>query len=233
LSDKAAVAEVHESVESTIPAQGLDYKGLKRVIDICLSLSALTLCLPLIGLIALLVRLDAPGSILFRQSRGGFAGKTFQILKFRTLTVLEDGPDVIQVQEGDPRITRVGNFLRKFHLDELPQIFNVLFGDMSFVGPRPHAVAHDIYYGSRIPNYCRRSWVKPGITGWAQINGARGPTPLLSDMSSRIELDIWYVEHACFTLDILILIRTPLAILRPKSRKSLFRPDNHITGSFG
>jgi putative colanic acid biosynthesis UDP-glucose lipid carrier transferase len=212
LSDKAAVAEVHESVEPTIPAQGVDYKGLKRIIDVGLSLIAIALCLPLFVLIALLIRLDTSGPILFRQSRGSFAGRTFQILKFRTLTVLEDGPDVIQVQEGDPRITRTGRFLRSFHLDELPQIFNVLFGDMSFVGPRPHAVAHDVYYGSKIPNYGRRYGVKPGITGWAQINGARGPTPLLSDMRARIELDLWYVENASFALDILILIKTPFEI---------------------
>jgi putative colanic acid biosysnthesis UDP-glucose lipid carrier transferase len=166
----------------------------------------------LFGLIALLILLDSGRPVLFIQRRGGIAGQTFAILKFRTLIVSEDGPEVIQVHKDDPRVTHVGKFLRAFHLDELPQVFNVLAGDMSLVGPRPHAISHDAYYGSRIQDYACRYRVKPGITGWAQVNGARGPTPLLSDMRARIELDLWYVENASFALDILILIKTPFEI---------------------
>jgi lipopolysaccharide/colanic/teichoic acid biosynthesis glycosyltransferase len=191
-----------------------DYAGIKRAIDIGASILVILLCLPLLGLIAAFVRFDSPGPVLFRQRRGGLGGKPFAILKFRTMTVLEDGEGVVQAQRHDLRITRVGRFLRPLFLDELPQLFNVLGGDMSLVGPRPHAVTHDAYYGSRIESYDLRHTVKPGITGMAQISGARGPTPLLADMHTRVKLDLWYVEHACLSLDLLILAKTPLEMLR-------------------
>ncbi len=133
----------------------LDYAGVKRTIDISISIVAILLCLPLLGLIAAFVRFDSPGPILFRQRRGGLGGKPFMILKFRTMTVLEDGEGVVQAQKHDLRITRAGRVLRPLFLDELPQLFNVLMGHMSLVGPRPHAIAHNVYYGSRIENYHR------------------------------------------------------------------------------
>jgi lipopolysaccharide/colanic/teichoic acid biosynthesis glycosyltransferase len=176
------------------------YSAIKRLIDIGMSLAAILASLPLLVLIAIFIGLDS-------------RGRTFAILKFRTLTVVEDGPQIIQVREDDPRLTRTGRWLRPLFLDELPQLFNVLRGDMSFVGPRPHAVAHDVYYRAQIGNYTARHVVKPGITGWAQVNGARGATPSLSDMQTRVELDLWYIAHANIALDLLIVARTPLEML--------------------
>ena len=153
----------------------------------------------------------------FCQKRTGLNGKTFPIFKFRSMHVMEDGADVQQAVVGDARITRVGRIIRKFSLDELPQLFNVLAGDMSLVGPRPHAVAHDIEYGAQISNYAVRFQVKPGITGWAQVKGARGVTPTNDIMQDRVNLDAWYVEHASLALDLMILARTPLAVLRTRN----------------
>ena len=127
--------------------------------------------------------------------------------------VMEDGADVTQATAGDVRVTRVGRVIRKLSLDELPQLFNVIAGDMSLVGPRPHAVTHDDYYGAAISNYALRQEVKPGITGWAQVNGARGATPTLDVMQRRVDLDAWYVAHASLALDLKILVRTPLEVL--------------------
>jgi putative colanic acid biosynthesis UDP-glucose lipid carrier transferase len=131
--------------------------------------------------------------------------------------VMEDGADVKQAARGDARITRVGRVIRKLSLDELPQLFNVLSGEMSLVGPRPHAIAHDEYYGAALPNYAVRQQVKPGITGWAQVNGARGETPTLDIMQTRIDLDAWYVENTSLALDLLILARTPMEVLRTRN----------------
>jgi putative colanic acid biosynthesis UDP-glucose lipid carrier transferase len=177
------------------------------------SLALLLACLPLLALVALLIRLDSRGPILFRQQRIGLAGQPFHIVKFRTMHVLEDGADVVQAIEGDPRVTRVGGSLRVTSLDELPQLLNVLSGEMSLVGPRPHAAAHDDYYRARIPNYLYRQNVRPGITGWAQVNGARGATPQVADMQARVDLDAWYVDNASLALDLKILARTPLVVL--------------------
>jgi putative colanic acid biosynthesis UDP-glucose lipid carrier transferase len=192
----------------------LRYTSAKRSLDIILSLAAILICLPVFGLIAVLIRLDSPGPVLFRQRRGGFGGKPFTIIKFRTMAVLEDGPEIKQALKNDPRATRIGRLLRALFIDELPQMLNVLTGDMSLVGPRPHALTHDVYYGSRIDGYERRYAVKPGVTGWAQINGARGPTPLVADMTTRVALDLWYVDNANLALDLMILARTPLELLR-------------------
>ena len=185
----------------------------KRVLDIAVSAAAILFLLPLLSLIAIAVALDSRGPVLFCQRRRGKHGAIFGIFKFRTMRVLEDGADVVQAKKQDDRITRVGRFLRTTSLDELPQLFNVLSGEMSLVGPRPHAIAHDEYYGARIPAYAKRQRVKPGITGWAQVNGARGETPALSDMARRIDLDGWYVDHSSLGLDLLILAKTPKAVL--------------------
>ena len=190
---------------------------LKRATDVALSLVALLLCLPLFGLIALAVVLDSRGPAFFRQRRIGRYGKVFGIYKFRSMHVLEDGAQMVQAHEGDARITRVGKILRVTSLDELPQLFNVLSGEMSLVGPRPHAVAHDEYYAGRVVNYRLRHLVRPGITGWAQVNGARGATPQLRDMQARIDLDLQYVERESFWLDLQILLRTPAEVLRHRN----------------
>ena len=170
-----------------------------------------------LALITLAIRLDSKGPALFRQRRTGQGGKLFGIYKFRSMHVLEDGAVIPQVTTGDPRITRVGRVLRTTSLDELPQLFNVLSGEMSLVGPRPHAIAHDEYYSARIENYDVRSQVKPGITGWAQVHGARGATADVADMQRRIALDAWYVAHESLWLDLVILARTPLEVLRRRN----------------
>jgi putative colanic acid biosysnthesis UDP-glucose lipid carrier transferase len=199
---------------SSEPAAVLD---AKRALDIAVSLTAIVLLLPIFALVTLLVALESRSPVLFCQRRIGRAGKPFGILKFRSMKVLEDGADVVQATHNDPRITRVGRFLRASSLDELPQLFNVLCGEMSLVGPRPHAVAHDEYYGARISGYAVRYKAKPGITGWAQVNGARGGTRELSDMQRRIDFDAWYVENASLALDLLILARTPLEVVRRRN----------------
>ena len=202
------VGSVHETSETA---------AAKRALDLILSLAAILICLPLLGFIAFAIKLDSKGPALFRQHRTGRHGKIFEIYKFRSMTVLEDGADVVQARAGDARITRVGRVLRILSLDELPQLFNVLSGEMSLVGPRPHAVTHDEYYAERITHYRLRQMVKPGITGWAQIHGARGATPELSDMQARIDLDVAYVQRESFWLDLEILVRTPLAVLRGRN----------------
>ncbi|HEY0267139.1 MAG TPA: exopolysaccharide biosynthesis polyprenyl glycosylphosphotransferase [Rhizomicrobium sp.] len=202
--------------DSQIPAGTLGLDA-KRVLDIAAAALLLVVLSPLLALVSLAIALDSPGPVLFAQRRTGRHGKTFPIFKFRSMHVMEDGYQVIQAVRGDTRITRVGRIIRKLSIDELPQIFNVLAGQMSLVGPRPHALAHDDYYGARIANYAQRFAVKPGITGWAQVNGSRGPTPTLDVMQARIDLDAWYVANADFALDLLILAKTPLEVLRTRN----------------
>jgi len=194
-----------------------DETSAKRVLDVALASITLLLCLPLLAAITLAIAADSRGPVLFRQRRTGQDGKLFGIYKFRSMHVLEDGTDIVQATKGDARVTRIGRFLRAASLDELPQLFNVLSGEMSLVGPRPHAIAHDEYYSAQIENYAVRQQVKPGITGWAQVHGARGLTADLADMQRRIELDAWYVAHESLWLDLVILARTPLEVLRRRN----------------
>lgn len=189
------------------------YLFAKRWIDVAVSMPLLAALAPLFLLTVLAVRLDSPGPIIFRQWRVGLDGKPFRIWKFRTLGVVEDGDSISQVTRADPRVTRVGRFLRRTSIDELPQLINVLRGDMSLVGPRPHARAHDRYYVAQIENYALRHSVKPGITGWAQVNGLRGETATLEGMRRRVGFDLRYVRHACLALDLRILLATPGAVL--------------------
>jgi putative colanic acid biosysnthesis UDP-glucose lipid carrier transferase len=186
---------------------------IKRMLDVAAAVSLVVLFAPLLALVSLAIALDSRGPLLFCQRRTGLNGQTFGIFKFRSMHVLEDGAEITQASAHDPRMTRVGRIIRKLSLDELPQLFNVIAGDMSLVGPRPHAVAHDEHYGAEISNYAVRQRVKPGITGWAQVNGARGATPTLDVMQRRVDLDAWYVAHASLALDLKILLRTPLAVL--------------------
>ncbi len=189
----------------------------KRALDVVLATLLLFWLSPVLALVSLAVALDSRGPLLFCQMRTGLNGRIFPILKFRSMHVMEDGAEVRQASQGDARITRVGRIIRTLSLDELPQLLNVIAGDMSLVGPRPHAVVHDIYFGAAISNYAIRQLVKPGITGWAQVNGARGATPTLEVMQRRVDLDAWYVANASLALDLVILARTPLAVLRPKN----------------
>jgi exopolysaccharide biosynthesis polyprenyl glycosylphosphotransferase len=180
----------------------------KRVLDLVIASLTLIFITPIMIGTAVLIRLDSPGPIIFRQRRIGLNGQLFQIYKFRTMTALDDGAVVEQARPGDSRVTRIGAILRRFSLDELPQLFNVLKGEMSLVGPRPHALAHDIAYSQAIASYTVRHKVKPGMTGWAQVNGWRGATPELSLMIKRIEHDIWYIDHWSIWLDLKILVLT-------------------------
>ena len=186
---------------------------LKRAVDIVLSASALALLSPLMGAVAVAIKLDSPGPVFFRQTRHGFNGKPFSIYKFRSMTVMEDGDVVLQAQKRDKRVTRVGYWIRRLSIDELPQLLNVVRGDMSIVGPRPHASAHDRYFASTIEKYAFRHHVKSGITGWAQVCGARGETDTLEKMQRRVELDLWYINNWSVWLDLSILIRTILVVL--------------------
>jgi lipopolysaccharide/colanic/teichoic acid biosynthesis glycosyltransferase len=188
------------------------YRRAKRCLDLTAAFLLLVFSVPLLILAATAIRLESEGPVLFRQWRLGRNGQPFRILKLRTLTVVEEGA-VRQVTRDDPRLTRVGRLLRKLSIDELPQLINVIRGEMSLVGPRPHAIAHDRYYAARIANYTQRQNVKPGITGWAQILGYRGETATLDDMRRRVRFDLWYVRHAGFLLDLRILLATPWAVI--------------------
>lgn len=189
------------------PLSGLN-RVLKRVEDIVLSSLILLLISPALTCIALAVKLSSPGPVIFRQTRYGMDGKPIMVWKFRSMKVMENAQVVTQATQNDPRVTRVGNFLRRTSLDELPQFINVLTGGMSIVGPRPHAVAHNEQYRQLIEGYMLRHKVKPGITGWAQINGWRGETDTLEKMEKRIEFDLEYIREWSLWFDIRIVFLT-------------------------
>ena len=190
---------------------------IKRTIDIFLACTASMMLIPLLALVAIAIKLDLPGPVIFRQTRHGLNGKPFQIRKFRTMTVLEDGELVKQAERFDKRVTRLGSWLRRTSIDELPQLINVLKGEMSIVGPRPHAVAHDNHFNEVIANYAFRQRVKPGITGFAQVNGSRGSTPTVEAMQRRVELDIWYIDNWSFQLDLAIMFRTMIEVVHGRN----------------
>ena len=183
----------------------------KRAFDLIVASFALTLLSPVLLLVALLIRLESRGPALFLQRRYGFNQEPFRILKFRSMTTLEDGRDVTQATAGDPRITRVGRFLRRYNVDELPQLINVLRGDMSLVGPRPHALVHDQLFERKIALYARRHNVKPGITGWAQVNGLRGQIDSPEKIRQRVEHDLYYIDNWSLLFDIWIMVMTLLS----------------------
>lgn len=182
---------------------------LKAVEDRVLGIFILLLALPLMAVIAVLVKLDSPGPVLFRQKRYGFNNNEITVFKFRSMrNDPNPDPTVPQARRNDPRVTRVGAFLRKSSLDELPQLFNVLQGTMSLVGPRPHAVAHNEHYAAIIDGYLGRHRVKPGITGWAQVNGYRGETDTPEKMRMRVQYDLYYIDNWSLSLDLKILLMT-------------------------
>jgi Undecaprenyl-phosphate glucose phosphotransferase len=188
--------------------------AVKDVFDRVAAFALIVFLAPLLALISLAIKLDSPGPVLYRQVRFGFNRQKIEVLKFRSMYQERcDAPaagTVAQATRDDDRITPVGRFLRRTSLDELPQFFNVLRGDMSLVGPRPHAIAHDHHYSELIDGYLGRHRVKPGITGWAQVNGCRGETRSADDMRRRIELDLYYIDNWSLSLDLKILLRTPL-----------------------
>jgi putative colanic acid biosynthesis UDP-glucose lipid carrier transferase len=193
------------------PFYGVD-GVLKRAADFTLSLLLLTLLALPLAIIAALVKLTSPGPVFFRQRRYGLRGEEVRVWKFRSMKVCEDGAKVAQATRDDPRITPVGDFLRKTSLDELPQLFNVLCGNMSLVGPRPHATAHNEQYRKLIPGYMLRHKVKPGITGLAQVNGFRGETDTLEKMQKRVQYDRLYIRDWSLWLDFKILMKTVLVV---------------------
>jgi undecaprenyl-phosphate galactose phosphotransferase/putative colanic acid biosynthesis UDP-glucose lipid carrier transferase len=183
-------------------------RATKRTFDIVASLALLVALSPLLLITALSIKLDSSGPVIFRQKRNGFNGSPFLIYKFRTMSVLEDGAVIRQARKDDARITRIGRVLRRSSIDELPQLFNVLKGDMSLIGPRPHALAHDNEYSQSIGAYAFRQHVKPGISGWAQVNGFRGETASIGRMEQRVEHDLWYINNWSFWLDLRIILRS-------------------------
>ncbi len=181
---------------------------LKRALDVCASLGGLVLLAPVLLVICLLIRLEGPGPALFRQWRTGRNGVPFQIYKLRTMCVIEDGACVVQATRNDPRITRLGSFLRQSNIDELPQLINVLRGEMSLVGPRPHALAHDSQFGAVVAYYDLRFGARPGLTGLAQVSGHRGETPNDASIAQRVDHDLEYIRRWSFALDLSILLQT-------------------------
>jgi len=186
----------------------------KRGMVILLSSLALLVGWPLILAIAVGVKLSSPGPVLFKQRRYGLHGEQMRVYKFRTMTVCEDGPVVVQAAPQDVRITAIGRFLRRTSLDELPQLFNVLQGKMSFVGPRPHAVAHNELYRKLISGYMIRHKVRPGMTGWAQVHGLRGETRAVEQMRLRVQYDLDYLRNWSLALDFKILFKTVSIVFR-------------------
>lgn len=186
----------------------------KRACDIALATVGLILSAPLVALAALLIKIESPGPAFFRQIRHGFNGHTFRIVKLRSMTVLEDGPEVRAVARGDSRVTNVGRWIRRTSIDELPQLWNVLRGEMSIVGPRPHAAAHNEEFAQLVAGYAFRHHVKPGLTGWAQVHGLRGEIKSLELLERRTEFDRYYIDNWSIWLDIWIILLTVRLIFR-------------------
>lgn len=185
----------------------------KRAFDVIVASAALVLLAPLLLLIGLIVKLDSSGPAIFKQDRGGFRGKTFRIWKFRTMTVMENR-GVVQARFADARLTRIGNFLRRSSLDELPQLVNVLLGHMSIIGPRPHALEHDVKFEQVDPRYRLRFSARPGVTGLAQVSGSRGPTETEEKIIARSGYDVEYVQAWSWDRELSILGRTVTVLLK-------------------
>jgi Undecaprenyl-phosphate glucose phosphotransferase len=183
-------------------------RAIKRAFDVAAAIAGLILLSPLFVIVSLAIKLDSRGPVFFRQTRHGYNNEPIRVLKFRSMTVMEDGDNFRQVIRNDPRVTRLGRILRRTNIDELPQLFNVLVGDMSIVGPRPHATAHNNFFAELISSFTRRHNVKPGITGWAQANGYRGDTDTLEKMQRRVECDLYYIDNWSLFLDLKIILMT-------------------------
>ncbi len=198
----------------TEPMEFASNRVIKKIFDVCFSSLVILLIFPwLFPIIMIIIKLESPGPIFFKQKRSGRDNRTFTCLKFRSMHVNVLAHNK-QAEKGDARITKFGAFIRKTSIDELPQFFNVFWGDMSVVGPRPHMVKLAKEYSDLISNYLVRQYAKPGITGWAQVNGYRGETKVLSDMENRVEYDIWYIENWSFLLDMRIIVKTIINIFK-------------------
>lgn len=217
---------IHETIDITATAsnnlmytrQQTGWQGwAKAILDRSAAVCGLAVLSPLLLGSAVAIKLDSKGPIFFRQPRHGFRGEVFHVWKFRTMTVMETGSDFRQASKDDARITRLGRFLRRTSIDELPQLFNVLSGDMSLVGPRPHPVKLNEQFAPLVRNYRQRHAVKPGLTGLAQIRGYRGPTDTTRKMALRVESDLEYIRNWSIWLDIRILLATPLHLLTGKN----------------
>jgi Undecaprenyl-phosphate glucose phosphotransferase len=183
-------------------------RAIKRAFDVAAAIVGLVVVSPLFVIVPLAIKLDSRGPVLFRQTRHGFNNEPIRVLKFRSMTVMEDGDNFRPVVRHDPRVTRLGRFMRRTNIDELPQLFNVLIGDMSMVGPRPHPTAQNEAFAELISSFYRRHNVKPGITGWAQVNGYRGDTDTLEKMQRRLEHDLHYIDSWSLLLDLKIIVMT-------------------------
>jgi Undecaprenyl-phosphate glucose phosphotransferase len=192
-------------------------RSVKRIVDVVMATVALIALFPLMLFTGLAIKLDGPGPVIFRQNRKGFNGQQFVMFKFRTMTVQENGDLVTQAARNDPRVTRIGKLLRASSVDELPQLMNVLRGDMSLIGPRPHALAHDNYFEKVLEDYAFRHHVKPGMTGWAQVHGLRGATPTIDVISRRVKMDLWYINNWSLWLDVQIFFKTFFEVLRKRN----------------
>ncbi|MBX2847008.1 MAG: undecaprenyl-phosphate glucose phosphotransferase [Acidiferrobacterales bacterium] len=201
---------------STTPMIG-GQERLKRAEDVLISVLMAIIFSPLLILTALAIKLETSGPIFFKQRRYGLDGKEILVWKFRSMNVVENGENVPQATRRDARVTRVGEFIRKFSIDELPQLINVLNGSMSLVGPRPHAVAHNEYYRDKVQGYMARHKIRPGITGWAQVNGCRGETEVLEKMQRRLRYDLEYIQNWSIAMDVRILIKTLTTVLFDKN----------------
>ena len=184
---------------------------IKRALDLIVAAIGLILLCPLFLLVAAVIKLESRGPAVFRQSRHGFNNETIRVFKFRTMRTVEEGENFTQAVKDDPRVTVFGAILRKTNIDELPQLVNVLLGEMSLVGPRPHPIALNLKYEDKLAPLFRRHNVKPGITGWAQVNGCRGETDTVEKMHQRLIYDLYYIDHWSFLLDIQIIMMTLLS----------------------
>ncbi|MEM8976246.1 MAG: exopolysaccharide biosynthesis polyprenyl glycosylphosphotransferase [Pseudomonadota bacterium] len=208
-----SIGNIRADIVAPVPASENNIV-LKRLLDVSVAIAALIALSPVMLLAAIAIKLDSRGPVFFRQRRYGRNDDIFRIFKFRSMTVTEDGASIEQAKRNDARVTRVGRFIRATSIDELPQLINVLFGQMSIVGPRPHALAHDRQFEQQLDLFSRRRRVLPGITGWAQVNGYRGETKTLSDIRKRMELDLYYVDKWSIWLDVEIMVRTVVTVVR-------------------
>jgi Undecaprenyl-phosphate glucose phosphotransferase len=199
------------AIEILHPPLSIVDRVIKRGFDLCVAGFGLLLLAPLLLVVSLVIKLDSPGPVLFCQRRHGYNNEIIPVLKFRTMTTVEDGETAatfLQAKVNDPRVTRLGRILRRSNIDELPQLFNVLRGEMSIVGPRPHPLALNVAFEDRIAPFSRRHNVKPGLTGWAQVNGFRGETNTIESMQRRVEYDLYYIDNWSFMLDLKIVLMT-------------------------
>jgi Undecaprenyl-phosphate glucose phosphotransferase len=197
-----------KTLQMSRPPLSLFERALKRTFDIIVATVGLLLLLPLFAMIAIAIKLDSRGPVLFWQKRHGYNNTTIKVAKFRSMLTLEEGDCFTPAKRSDSRVTRVGRLIRRTNIDEIPQLLNVLKGDMSIVGPRPHATAHNEMFEGRILPFSRRHNIKPGITGWAQVNGQRGSTDTLEKMQRRVEYDLYYIDNWSLLLDFKIILLT-------------------------